>query len=55
MNIPNPYSRPLPSKNDLGSVFTHFDPKVGKNVPTPNVLPPKKEDKEVNEDGKNSK
>lgn len=24
--------------NDLGSVYTHWDPKLGKNVPTENKL-----------------
>ena len=36
------------TKNDLGSVYVHFDPKTGRNVPTPNTLP--KEDN----DGKSS-
>lgn len=29
-------------KNDLKSVFTHYDPKTGKNVVTPNKLPDNK-------------
>lgn len=48
----NPYSRPFPT-NDLGSVYTHYNPKTGRNEQTPNVLPNKsKEDKK---NGKNTK
>ena len=36
--------------NDLGSVYTHYDTKLGINVPTKNELP--KED--INNDDKNS-
>lgn len=32
-------SKPLPyPAHDLQSVFTHYDPKLGKNVPTENKL-----------------
>ena len=24
--------------NDMGSVYTHYDPKLGKNVPTKNII-----------------
>ena len=33
---PDVYKYPL---HDLSSVFTHWDPKLCKNVPTPNELP----------------
>lgn len=49
----NPYSRPYPT-NDLGSVYTHYNPKTGKNEPTPNVLP-NNNPKEDNKDGKDTK
>ena len=31
--------------NDLQSVYTHYDPELGKNVPTENKLPNKGDDK----------
>lgn len=37
--------------NDLGSVFTHYNKKLGKNVPTENKLP--KTNKEDINNGKN--
>ena len=40
VNVNNKYdSKPLSyKKNDLDSVFTHYDAKLGKNVPTENKL-----------------
>lgn len=35
--------------NDLGSVYTHYDPKLGINVPTENII------KDGDNDGKGSK
>lgn len=46
MNYPN---------NDMMSVYTHYDPKTGKNVQTPNVLPSKNDEEEKDKNnGKNS-
>lgn len=41
VNVNNKYSsKPLPyPKNDLDSVFTHWDDKLKCNVSTPNELP----------------
>lgn len=41
--------------NDMDSVFTHYDPKTGKNVQTSNILPNKDKKEGVKSNGKNSK
>jgi len=46
--LDNKPKKPRYAKNDLGSVYTHYDPELRRNVPTPNILP-----KEVN-NGKSS-
>ena len=55
-NIPNlnqtksnsDYNKPRYMMNDLCSVYTHYDAKLGINVPTPNILL-----QEDNNNGKN--
>ena len=41
------YNKPGYMMNDLCSVYTHYDARLGINVPTPNILP----NKEVNKNG----
>lgn len=39
------YNQPRYMMNDLCSVYTHYDTKLGINVSTPNILPVKEDNK----------
>ena len=39
------YNKPRYMMNDLCSVYTHYDARLGINVSTPNILPVKEDNK----------